>query len=71
MLTFTYEGQVLGEFFRVDLSKDIPFRFILKYGVDKIPLDFLGLFIILCQSGKIKNTKGHRDEDRNRCRTIC
>ena len=26
-----------------------------------------GLFKNLCQSGKIKNTKGHRDEDRNRC----
>jgi hypothetical protein len=25
----------------------------------------------LCQTGKIKDTKGHRDEDRNRCRGIC
>jgi len=31
----------------------------------------VGLFKNLCQSGKITNTKGHRDEDRNRCRTIC
>ena len=33
--------------------------------------NYPGLFKNLCQSGKIKNTKGHRDEDRNRCRTIC
>ena len=32
---------------------------------------FLGPFIILCQLGKIKNTKGHKDENRNRCRAIC
>ena len=31
----------------------------------------LGPFKNLCQTGKIKDTKGHRDEDRNRCRTIC
>ena len=31
----------------------------------------LGPFIILCQLGKIKNTKGHKDENRNRCRAIC
>ena len=31
----------------------------------------MGLFIILCQLGKIKNTKGHKDENRNRCRAIC
>ena len=31
----------------------------------------LGPFKNLCQTGKIKNTKGHRDEDRNRCRAIC
>ena len=30
-----------------------------------------GPFKILCQTGKINNTKGHRDEDRNRCRAIC
>ena len=30
-----------------------------------------GPFKNLCQTGKIKNTKGHRDEDRNRCRAIC
>ncbi len=30
-----------------------------------------GPFIILCQLGKIKNTKGHKDENRNRCRAIC
>ena len=32
---------------------------------------YLGPFIILCQLGKIKNTKGHKDENRNRCRAIC
>ena len=31
----------------------------------------LGPFIILCQLGKIKNTKGHKYENRNRCRAIC
>ena len=31
----------------------------------------MGPFIILCQLGKIKNTKGHKDENRNRCRAIC
>ena len=30
-----------------------------------------GPFIILCQLGKIKNTKGHKYENRNRCRAIC
>ena len=30
-----------------------------------------GLFRNLCQSGKITNTQGNTDEDRNRCRTIC
>lgn len=29
------------------------------------------VFKILCQTGKIKNTKGHRDEDKNRCKAIC
>ncbi len=32
---------------------------------------FQGPFIILCQLGKIKNTKGHKYENRNRCRAIC
>ena len=32
---------------------------------------YLGPFRILCQLGKIKNTKGHKDENRNRCRAIC
>ncbi len=31
----------------------------------------LGPFRILCQLGKIKNTKGHKYENRNRCRAIC
>ena len=30
-----------------------------------------GLFKNLCQSGKITNTQGNTDEDRNRCRAIC
>jgi hypothetical protein len=30
-----------------------------------------GPFKILCQSGKITTTQGHRYEDRNRCRAIC
>ncbi|WP_025345178.1 hypothetical protein [Sulfurospirillum multivorans] len=30
-----------------------------------------GPFRILCQSGKITNTQGHRYEDRNRRRAIC
>lgn len=30
-----------------------------------------GPFKILCQLGKIRNTQGHRNEDRNRCRAIC
>ncbi len=30
-----------------------------------------GPFKILCQSGKITNTQGYRNENRNRCRTIC
>ena len=30
-----------------------------------------GPFKILCQSGKIKNTQGHRNENRSRCRAIC
>jgi hypothetical protein len=34
-------------------------------------MNFSGPFKILCQTGKINNTKGHRDEDRNRCRAIC
>jgi len=29
------------------------------------------LFKNLCQSGKITNTQGNTDEDRNRCRAIC
>ena len=28
-------------------------------------------FRILCQLGKIKNTKGHKYENRDRCRAIC
>ncbi len=31
----------------------------------------VGPFEILCQLGKIENTKGHKDENRNRCRAIC
>lgn len=31
----------------------------------------LGPFKILCQSGKITNTQGHRYENRNRRRAIC
>ena len=38
--------------------------------LSKIPKE-LGPFEILCQLGKIKNTKGHKDENRNRCRAIC
>ena len=35
-------------------------------------LDLLkGPFRILCQLGKIENTKGHKYENRNRCRAIC
>ena len=30
-----------------------------------------GPFKNLCQSGKITNTQGHRNEYRNRCRAIC
>ena len=30
-----------------------------------------GLFKNLCQAGKIEDTKGHRNENRNRCGTIC
>ena len=30
-----------------------------------------GPFEILCQLGKIENTKGHKYENRNRCRAIC
>ncbi|MCT7646499.1 hypothetical protein [Aliarcobacter butzleri] len=30
-----------------------------------------GPFEILCQLGKIKNTKGHEYENRDRCRAIC
>ena len=36
-----------------------------------IEVDKKGPFIILCHLGKIKNTKGHKDENRNRCRAIC
>jgi hypothetical protein len=36
-----------------------------------IKTDKRGPFIILCQLGKIENTKGHKDENRNRCRAIC
>ena len=35
------------------------------------PLSKLGPFEILCQLGKIKNTKGHEYENRDRCRAIC
>jgi hypothetical protein len=38
---------------------------------EKIFSTSMGPFKILCQTGKINNTKGHRDEDRNRCRAIC
>ena len=31
----------------------------------------LGPFEILCQLGKIKNTRGHEYENRDRCRAIC
>ena len=31
----------------------------------------MGPFRILCQLGKIENTKGHKYENRNRCRAIC
>ena len=34
-------------------------------------LHIWGPFRILCQSGKITNTQGHRYEDRNRRRAIC
>ena len=40
-------------------------------GNDLFKSGFGGPFKILCQTGKINNTKGHRDEDRNRCRAIC
>lgn len=34
-------------------------------------LEVEGPFRILCQLGKIENTKGHKYENRNRCRAIC
>ena len=34
-------------------------------------LPLRGPFRILCQLGKIKNTKGHEYENRDRCRAIC
>ena len=34
-------------------------------------LQLMGPFRILCQLGKIENTKGHKYENRNRCRAIC
>ena len=40
-------------------------------GHTEIAIELTGLFRNLCQSGKITNTQGNTDEDRNRCRTIC
>ena len=40
--------------------------------VARVPgTDRTGPFRILCQLGKIENTKGHKYENRNRCRAIC
>ena len=48
---------------------------ILNKDLEKIVLTFWGIimgpFRILCQLGKIENTKGHKYENRNRCRAIC
>ncbi|NCD12697.1 MAG: MFS transporter, partial [Epsilonproteobacteria bacterium] len=46
---------------------------VLIIGVLGIAVSYLvlGPFRILCQSGKITNTQGHRYEDRNRRRAIC
>ena len=42
-----------------------------KISNTKIRSTRLGPFRILCQLGKIENTKGHKYENRNRCRAIC
>ena len=42
-----------------------------KFLIKKNWSNQLGPFRILCQLGKIKNTKGHKYENRNRCRAIC
>ena len=48
-----------------------------KFKIASLPLSGLnfaylkGPFEILCQLGKIKNTKGHEYENRDRCRAIC
>ena len=54
----------------------------IKYVLNTQSLDYIrpsyedffnssGPFEILCQLGKIKNTKGHEYENRDRCRAIC
>ena len=73
-LGFDYRFQ--AEILKDDLWKtiagknDIKFEQI-SYVSDKTKLIEEGPFKILCQTGKINNTKGHKDEDRNRCRAIC
>ena len=39
--------------------------------IDNNQIKFSGPFKNLCQSGKITNTQGHRNEYRNRCRAVC
>ena len=47
----------------------VTFRAII--GKLKLNIQFKGPFRILCQLGKIENTKGHKYENRDRCRAIC
>lgn len=58
-----WEEKKLGDLCKVAKSGGTPTSTNQEY--------YEGPFEILCQLGKIKNTKGHKDENRNRCRAIC
>jgi integrase len=54
--------------------REIPIHKEIKKNLERFDFNEIhkmGPFIILCQLGKIKNTKGHKYENRNRCRAIC
>ena len=50
--------------FYLNLQQNLQFKFSKNCNIK-------GPFKNLCQSGKITNTQGYRNEYRNRCRAIC
>ena len=71
MLCLKYLGLINFKeikFMKIDILSDLHLDFYFK---PHLTIEEKGPFRILCQLGKIENTKGHKYENRNRCRAIC